>query len=177
MCDLIAGGSLVARRLSSPLPGAGGEDLTTGRGWGGGVSPGRSQLSGASHAPWSWGGEPLGGVRVRPLLRTTPAPTPVTRPGPLLSLLPRQAPPQAAAAGSAEPAGAPGFPAVAAVALSTAFCPQAVHHLIPFHAATSPCAPSRLHGGRAEPAVFASREAFGPGDWRGAAVPTGGLSL
>ena len=34
MCDLIAGGSLV--RLSSPLPGAGGEGFTMGRGWGGG---------------------------------------------------------------------------------------------------------------------------------------------
>lgn len=128
--------------------------------WEWGASLGRGQLSGASHAHQSWGGEPLRGVRLPPLLRTAPPLRSLSLPSAVPATVPGTSPGSSSwvsRAGRRPQA----FLQWLQTALGTALCPQAIHHLIPSLAVTSPCAPSRLHRGRAEPLVSASREAFG----------------
>ena len=143
--------------------------------WEWGASPGRGQLSGASHAHQSWGGEPLRGVRLCPLLCTAPPLRSLSLPSAVPATVPGTSP-----GGSSWVSRAGRRPQAflqwLQTALGTALCPQAIHHLILSLAITSPRAPSRLHRGRAKPLVSASGEAFGRVTRR-AAVPTRGLSL
>lgn len=138
----------------------------------GGITGTRPALGCQPRSSGSGSGEPLRGVRLPPLLRT--APTAVPQPALCCPCL-CQAPPQAAAAGSAEPAGGP--------RLSCSGCRQLWAQL----SVHKPFTTSFLPLLSPAPAPPPDSTGAGPGPWyllagrhsewvtQGAAVPTRGV--